>query len=100
MKLTFDMVHLGKLPVSDESIKNNSFKLFQSCICSLSVIILDSHRYTAHLTVNVDIFTCINFRRLETMGNFACIAICVLTITVSLGYHISNFRSVHVFADI
>ena len=51
-------------------------------------------------TVNVDIFTCIKFRRFMKMGCFACIKIRVLNVIISLGYNKSNFRGVHIFADI
>ena len=34
------------------------------------------------------------------MGNFACIKIYVLSIIVSLGFYKSNFRGVHIFADV
>ena len=37
-------------------------------------------------TVNVDIFECINFRGVVTIGNFACIEIRVLSVTDSLGH--------------
>ena len=50
--------------------------------------------------MNVDIFTCRYFRGFMKMGNFACIKICVLSIFGSLGYDKSNFRGVHIFADI
>ena len=52
------------------------------------------------VTVNVDIFACINFREIMKMGNFACIKIRVLSITGSLWYYKSNFRGVHNFANI
>ena len=48
----------------------------------------------------VDISACINFREIMKMGNFACIKICVLCLTGSLWYYKSNFRGVHIFADI
>ena len=51
-------------------------------------------------TVNVDIFTRINFRGFMKMGNFTCNEICVLSMTSSLGYYKSNFRWVHIFVDI
>ena len=51
-------------------------------------------------TVNVDNFTCINCRGFMKMGNLTCIKICVLSIIGSLGYYKSNFRGVHIFADI
>ena len=44
------------------------------------------------LTVNVDIFACINFRGFMKMGIFVCIKISVLSITGSLGYEKSNFQ--------
>ena len=50
--------------------------------------------------MNVDVFACIHFRGFMKMGNFACIKIRVLGIIDSLGYYKSNFRGVHVFADI
>ena len=50
--------------------------------------------------MNVDIFACINFRGFMKMGNFACIKIRVLCVIGSLGYYNSNFRGVHIFADI
>ena len=50
--------------------------------------------------MNVDIFACINFGEFMKMGNFARIKIRVSSITVSLGYFKSNFRGVHIFADI
>ena len=37
-------------------------------------------------TVNVDIFACINIQEFMKVGNFVCIKICVLSITVSLWY--------------
>ena len=37
------------------------------------------------ITVNVDIFECINFRGFMEIGNFACIKIRVLCIIGSLG---------------
>ena len=52
------------------------------------------------ITVNVDIFACINFRGFMKIGNFACIKIRVLCVNGSLGYHKSNFRGAHIFADI
>ena len=55
---------------------------------------------TYHTTVNVDIFTCINFRGFMKMGNFACIKISVLSVIGSLGYYETYFRGVHMFADI
>ena len=55
---------------------------------------------TALVTVNVDIFTCTNFRVFMKIGNFACIKIRVLCIIGSLGKYKSNFRGVHIFADI
>ena len=36
------------------------------------------------ITVNVDIFACIDFRGFMKIGNFACIKICVLCIIGSL----------------
>ena len=51
-------------------------------------------------TVNVDIFACIHFREFIKLGNFACIKIRVLCIIASIGYYKSNFRGVHIFADI
>ena len=50
--------------------------------------------------MNVDIFACINIRGFVKMGNFACIKIHVLNIIGSLGFHKSNFRGVHIFADV
>ena len=52
------------------------------------------------ITVNVDIFACINFLGFIKMGNFVCIKIRVISIIGSLGYYKSNFRGVHIFADI
>ena len=52
------------------------------------------------ITVNVDIFACINFRGFMELGNFACIKIRVLCIIGSICYYKSNFRGVHIFADI
>ena len=49
-------------------------------------------------TVNVDIFACMNFRVFMKIGNFECIKIRVLI--VSLGKYKSYFGGVHVFADI
>ena len=46
------------------------------------------------------IFLCIHFRGFMKMGNFACIKIHVLSIISSLGYYKSNFRGVHIFADV
>ena len=43
------------------------------------------------ITVNVDIFACINFRGFRKMGNVACIKIGVLSIIGSLGYYKSHF---------
>ena len=69
-------------------------------------IMLYSHLCTssgAHIiqyTVNVDIFAYIHFRGFIKMGNFTCIKIRFLNITSSLGYYKSNFRGVHIFADI
>ena len=40
----------------------------------------------SHLTVNVDIFMCINFRGFMKMGNFVSIKIRVLSIYGSLGF--------------
>ena len=51
-------------------------------------------------TVNVDIFTCINFRGFMKIVIFACIKIRVLSIIGSLGYYKSNFQCVYIFADI
>ena len=51
-------------------------------------------------TVNVDIFASINFRRFTKMRIFVWIRIRALRINGSLGYHKSNFHSVHIFADI
>ena len=51
-------------------------------------------------TVNVDIFTCINFRGFMKICHYACIKIRVLCVIGSLGYYKSNFRGVHIFADI
>ena len=51
-------------------------------------------------TVNVDIFACIHFRGFMKMGHFACIKIRVFSIIISLGYYKTNFRGVHIFADI
>ena len=51
-------------------------------------------------TVNVDISACIDFRGFMKMVHFACIKIRVLNIICSLGYHKSNFRGAHIFADI
>ena len=53
-----------------------------------------------YVTVNVDIFACINFRESMKMDNFACIKIRILNITGSLGYFKSNFQGVHIFAAI
>ena len=58
-----------------------------------------TQRYVSY-TVNVDIFACIDFRGFMKLGNFACIKICVLCIIGSIGYYKSNFRGVHIFADI
>ena len=52
------------------------------------------------ITVKVDIFACINFRGFIKMDNFVCIKIRVISIIGSLGYYKSNFRGVHIFADI
>ena len=52
------------------------------------------------ITVNVDIFACINVHESMKMENFACIKIRVLSITGSLGYFKSNFQGVHSFVDI
>ena len=51
-------------------------------------------------TVIVDIFACINFRGFMKLGNFACIKIRVLCKIGCIGYYKSNFRGVHIFADI
>ena len=48
----------------------------------------------------MNIFTCINIRGFVKMGNFACIKLHVLSIIGSLGFHQSNFRGVHIFADV
>ena len=50
--------------------------------------------------MNVDIFACIHFRGFMKIGSFACIKIRVLCIIGSLGLYKSNFRGVHIFADI
>ena len=48
-----------------------------------------SHPYTGlhsnRITVNVDLFACINFRGFMKMDNFACIKIRVVCIIGSLG---------------
>ena len=54
--------------------------------------------YTQY-TVNVVIFTCINFHGFMKMGNFACIKIRVFSTNDTLGYIDSNFHSVYIFAD-
>ena len=51
-------------------------------------------------TVNVDISTCINFREFMKTVHFACIKICVLSITGSLCCHKSNFHCVYIIAHI
>ena len=51
-------------------------------------------------TVNVYIFTCINFLGFLKMGNFTCIKIRGLNIIGTIVYFKSNFRDVHIFADI
>ena len=50
--------------------------------------------------MNVNIFACIHFHGFMKMGNFARIKICVLYTIGSLGLYESNFRGVHIFADI
>ena len=50
--------------------------------------------------MNVDIFVCINFRGFMKIGNFTYIKIRVLGMKGSLGFYKSNFRGVHIFADI
>ena len=50
--------------------------------------------------MNVDIFMCINFRGFMKICHFACIKIRVLCVIGSSGYYKSNFRGVHIFADI
>ena len=50
-------------------------------------------------TVNVDIFVCINFHEITTMGNFACIKIRVVSNTSSLWYYKSNFQGVHIYRE-
>ena len=50
--------------------------------------------------MNVDIFASINFRGFMKLGNFVCIKIHVLCIIGSIGCYKSNFRGVHIFADI
>ena len=56
-------------------------------------------QFLKRTTVNVDIFACINFRGIMKMGNFARIKIRILSITGSIGYHKSYFRSIYIFAD-
>ena len=50
--------------------------------------------------MNIDIFACINFRGFVKIDNFARIQICVLSKIGSLGFYKSNFREIHIFADI
>ena len=51
--------------------------------------------------VNVDIFACMLFRGFMKMGNFTCIKIHVLSIIFRIFRLLkSNFRGVHIFADI
>ena len=50
--------------------------------------------------MNIDIFACVYTRGFMKMGNFACIRICVLIITGSLGYDKSNFHGVNIFVYI
>ena len=87
-------------------------------ICTLQVLDLGNHAITLSLystsfplrvgceiyiyiyTVNGNIFACINVHGFMKMGNFACIKIRVLCEIGSLGYYKSNFRGVHIFADI
>ena len=52
------------------------------------------------ITVNVDIFECLNFRGFIIMGNFMCIKIRLFSITSSLCYYKCNFHDVHIFTDI
>ena len=52
------------------------------------------------IIVIVDIFACTNFRGFMKLGNFACIKIRVLCKIGSIGYYKSNFRGIHIFADI
>ena len=50
------------------------------------------HANATHLsTVNVDIFTCINFLRFDKMGNFTKIFIRILSVLCSLGCDKCNF---------
>ena len=50
--------------------------------------------------MNVDIFACKHFRGFMKKGIFACIKIRVLSIIGSLACYKSNFRGVHIFADV
>ena len=63
---------------------------------SLSLSIMYLFLYDTAYTVNVDIFTCINFHVFIKMGNFSCIKIRVLSIFDSLGCYKSYFRGVHI----
>ena len=51
-------------------------------------------------TASVDIFLCIHIRGFMNIDNYACIKICVLSITGCMGYYKSNFRGVYIFVDI
>ena len=66
----------------------------RTCTSPTHLVRVPSH------TVNVDIFSCINFRVFLEIGNFACIGIRVFSTSVSLGYNKCNFHCVHIFADI
>ena len=48
-------------------------------------------------TVNVDIFTSINFRAFPKIGNFAQIYIRVFNIVASMWYYARYFQDVHIF---